>query len=68
MFKFCITKKLKNDIKRRSRELDISMSDYVRTLIKKDLTENKIVNNTMDHDKNLYDVNNFNKKLRGYNE
>lgn len=66
MFKFCITKKLKNDIKRRSRELDISMSDYIRTLIKKDLTENKIVNNTMDHDKNLYDVNNFNKKLSGY--
>ena len=65
-FMFFITKKLKRDIKKRSKELDISMSDYVRTLIKSDLKINDIVNNESNNQKNYYDVNNFNKKLSGY--
>lgn len=63
---FYITKNLKRDIKKRSKELDISMSDYIRTLIKKDLTECEIVSNTFEKDKNIYDVDNFNRKLSGY--
>lgn len=63
---FYITKNLKKNIKKRSKELDISMSDYIRTLIKKDLTECEIVSNTLEKDKNTYDVENFNKKLSGY--
>ena len=42
------------------------MSDYIRTLIKKDLKECEIVSNTLEKDKNIYDVDNFNKKLSGY--
>lgn len=63
---FYITKNLKKDIRKRSKELDISMSDYVRTLIKKDLKECEIVSNALEKDKNTYDVDNFNKKLSGY--
>lgn len=63
---FYITKNLKRDIRKRSKELDISMSDYVRTLIKKDLKECEIASNTLEKDKNTYDVDNFNKKLSGY--
>ncbi len=63
---FYITKNLKKDIRKRSKELDISMSDYIRTLIKKDLKECEIVSNTLEKDKNIYDVDNFNKKLSGY--
>lgn len=63
---FYATKNLKRDVKKRSKELDISMSDYVRTLIKKDLKECAIVSNILDKDKNESDVDNFNKKLSGY--
>ena len=62
---FYITKNLKRDIRKRSKELDISMSDYVRTLIKKDLKECEIASNTLEKDKNTYDVDNFNKKISG---
>lgn len=57
---------MKRDIRKRSKELDISMSDYVRTLIKKDLKECAISNNILDQDKNINDIDNFNKKLSGY--
>lgn len=63
---FYITKNMKRDIRKRSKELDISMSDYVRTLIKKDLKECAISNNILDQDKNINDIDNFNKKLSGY--
>lgn len=63
---FFITKNIKRNIRKRSKELDISMSDYIRTLIKKDLKECEIVSNTFEKDKNTYYVDNFNKKLSGY--
>ncbi len=63
---FYTTKALKRDIKKRAKELDISMSDYIRTLVKKDLKECEIVNNNLDYDKNIFDIDNFNKKLSGY--
>ena len=62
---FYVTKNLKKDIRKRSKELDISMSDYVRTLIKKDLKECAITYNILDKDKNESDIDNFNKKLSG---
>lgn len=65
-FMFYITKNTKKEIRKRSKELDISMSDYIRTLIKKDLKECAISNNILEQDKNMYDVDNFNKKLSGY--
>ena len=42
------------------------MSDYIRTLIKQDIKLNQIANTTMDQSKNMYDMENFNKKLSGY--
>lgn len=63
---FYITKSLKKDIRKRAKELDISMSDYIRTLIKQDIKLNQIANTTMDQSKNMYDMENFNKKLSGY--
>lgn len=63
---FNTTKTLKNNIKKRSKKLDISMSDYVRTLIKKDVKENLILNKNIDQNKNMYDLENFNKKLLGF--
>ena len=65
-FMFYITKSLKKDVRKRSKELDISMSDYIRTLIKQDIKLNQITNTTIDQNKNMYDMNNFNKKLSGY--
>lgn len=63
---FYTTKTLKRDIRKRAKELDISMSDYIRTLVKKDLKECEIANNNLDHEKNIFDIDNFNKKLSGY--
>lgn len=63
---FYITKSLKKDIRKRAKELDISMSDYIRTLIKQDIKLNQITNTTIDQNKNMYDIENFNKKLSGY--
>ena len=63
---FYITKSLKKDIRKRAKELDISMSDYIRTLIKQDMKLNQIINTTIDQKKNMYDMENFNKKLSGY--
>lgn len=63
---FYTTKSLKNDIRKRAKELDISMSDYIRTLVKKDIKECDIVNNHLNQEKNNFDIDNFNKKLSGY--
>lgn len=63
---FYTTKSLKKDIRKRAKELDISMSDYIRTLIKQDLKLKEIVNTSFNQDKNIYDIENFNKKLAGY--
>lgn len=65
-FMFYTTKSLKKDIRKRAKELDISMSDYIRTLIKQDLKLKEIVNTSFNQDKNIYDIENFNKKLAGY--
>lgn len=53
-------------MKKRSKELDISMSDYLRTLIKQDIKINEITNNKLIQEKNISDIENFNKKLSGY--
>ena len=63
---FYTTKSLKKDIKKRAKELDISMSDYIRTLVKKDIKECKIVSNNFNREKIDFDIDNFNKKLSGY--
>ena len=49
-FIFYISKDLKKKLEKRSQELDISMSDYIRTLIKQDLKLNDIayVNSIID--------------------
>lgn len=53
-------------MERRSRELDISMSDYIRTLIKQDIKLNDIAYINAIRDKHILDVENINKKLSGY--
>lgn len=63
---FYATKTLKNNIKKRSKELDISMSDYIRTLVKKDIKERELINNNLNYFNNIYDIDNFNKKLLGF--
>lgn len=65
-FIFYTTKSLKKEMKKRAKELDIPMSDYLRTLIKQDIKLNEIASNNLEQDKNLYDIENFNKKLSGY--
>ena len=53
-------------MERRSRELDISMSDYIRTLIKQDIKLNDIAYINAIRDKHILDAENINKKLSGY--
>ena len=65
-FIFYTTKSLKKQMKKRAKELDIPMADYLRTLIKQDLKLNEIASNNLEQDRNLYDIENFNKKLSGY--
>ncbi|MGM9876738.1 MAG: hypothetical protein ACI4OT_01600 [Bacilli bacterium] len=65
-FIFYTTKSLKKEMKKRAKELDIPMSDYLRTLIKQDIKLNQIASNNLEQDRNLYDIENFNKKLSGY--
>ena len=61
-FIFYISKDLKKKLEKRSQELDISMSDYIRTLIKQDLKLN--VNSIID--RQTFEIENINKKLSGY--
>ena len=65
-FIFYISKDLKKKLEKRSQELDISMSDYIRTLIKHDLKLNDIayINSIMD--RQTFEIENINKKLSGY--
>lgn len=65
-FIFHISNSLKKSIERRSRELDISMSDYIRTLIKQDLKLNDIAYVRSIMDKQEFEIENINKKLSGY--
>ena len=65
-FIFYTTKSLKKEMRKRAKELDIPMSDYLRTLVKQDIKLNEIASNNLEQDKNLYDIENFNKKLSGY--
>ena len=65
-FIFYTTKSLKKEMKKRAKELDRPMSDYLRTLIKQDIKLNQIASNNLEQDRNLYDIENFNKKLSGY--
>lgn len=65
-FIFYTTKSLKNKLKKRAKDLDISMSDYIRTLIKQDLTLNQISISKFNQELDLQHLNNFNNKLSGY--
>lgn len=65
-FIFYMTKTLKKDMRKRAKEIDISMSDYIRTLIKQDLKLNEIGVNNYNQDQNMVDIENYNKKLSGY--
>ena len=65
-FIFYTTKSLKKEMRKRAKELDIPMYDYLRTLIKQDIKLNEIASNNLEQGKNLYDIENFNKKLSGY--
>ena len=48
------------------KELDLSMSDYIRTLIKQDLKLNDIACVSSIMDKQAFELENLNKKLSGY--
>lgn len=67
-FIFYISNDLKKDMEKRSRELDISMSDYLRTLIKRDIKLNDIAYINSILDKQVFDIENINKKLSGYHK
>lgn len=65
-FSFYITQSLRQGMKKRSKELDITISDYIRTLIKKDLKESSMADSIVNTNKISYDINLYNKKLSGY--
>ena len=65
-FIFHISNKFKKDMEERSKELDLSMSDYIRTLIKQDLKLNDIACVSSIMDKQAFELENLNKKLSGY--
>lgn len=65
-FIFQIPNDLKKQMENRSKELDISMSDYLRTLIKQDIKLNNIAYLTSIMDKQTFDIENLNKKLSGF--
>lgn len=65
-FIFYTTKKLKKEMKKRAYELDIPMSDYVRTLVKQDLMINQIHNINTIQKQNMIFLDNLNKKLSGH--
>lgn len=65
-FIFHISNELKKQMENRSKELDISMSDYLRTLIKQDINLNNMAYITSLMDKQTFDIENLNKKLSGY--
>lgn len=65
-FIFYTTKSLKQEMRKRAKELDIPMADYIRTLVKQDIKLKQIALNNLDQDKNLFDIENYNKKLSGY--
>lgn len=57
---------MKKKLEKRSQELDISMSDYIRTLIKRDLKLNDIAYVNSIIDRQTFEIENINKKLSGY--
>jgi len=65
-FIFHISNDLKKQMENRSKELDISMSDYLRTLIRQDINLNNMAYITSLMDKQTFDIENLNKKLSGY--
>ncbi len=67
-FIFYISKDLKRNMEIRSRELDISMSDYLRTLILQDIKLNDIAYVKSVIDQQTFEIENINKKLSGYHK
>ncbi len=65
-FIFYISNDMKKLMEQRSKDLDISMSDYIRTLIKQDINLNNMAYITSLMDKQSFDIENLNKKLSGY--
>lgn len=52
-------------MKKRARELDIPMADYIRTLIKQDLMINTISDTSTNQNENFRCLDNYNRKLSG---
>ena len=65
-FIFYISNDMKKLMEQRSKDLDISMSDYIRTLIKQDINLNNMAYITSLMDKQSFDIENLNKKLSGF--
>lgn len=65
-FIFYISKDLKKNMELRSKELDISMSDYLRTLILQDVKLNDIAYVKSVMDQKAFEIENINQKLSGY--
>ena len=61
-----ISKDLKKKLEKRSQELDVSVSDYIITLIKQDLKLNDIAYVNSIIDRQTFEIENINKKLSGY--
>lgn len=64
-FIFYITEDLKKLMEKRANDLEISMADYLRTLIKQDIKLDTIAYLNYVKDEYVYDIDNISKKLSG---
>lgn len=64
-FIFYITGDLKKLMEKRANDLEISMADYLRTLIKQDIKLDTIAYLNYVKDEYVYDIDNISKKLSG---
>ena len=64
-FIFYITGDLKKSMEKRANDLEISMADYLRTLIKQDIKLDTIAYLNYIKDEYVYDIDNISKKLSG---
>lgn len=64
-FIFYITGDLKKLMEKRANDLEISMADYLRTLIKQDIKLDTIAYLNYVKDEYAYDIDNISKKLSG---
>lgn len=64
-FIFYITGDLKKLMEKRANDLEISIADYLRTLIKQDIKLDTIAYLNYVKDEYVYDIDNISKKLSG---